>query len=109
MDSYAPSWPVKGGKQAVTCALHHDASVVFDGPRCGRVMLFKQGAPRSITDCTSTSRGIHDVGEEHRHGDSIDVDAARGGRAGDEFGVRLEDRNTCPGLAANFEIARDLG
>jgi len=81
---------------------------VFDGSHRGRIVLFEQAAPGSIADRGSTGGRIHDVGEEHRHEHSVDVDSAWRGRPSDELGNRIEDGLVVTGFAAHVEVAWDL-
>ena len=71
-------------------------------------MLFEQRPPGSIADRGGTGGGIHDVGKKHCHEHSVDIDAARGRRSGDELGDRVENWVISARLATYVEIAREL-
>ena len=82
--------------------------MVFDGPFCGCIMLFEQRSPGSIADRGGTGGGTNDVGKEHCHEHSVDIDAARGGCSGDELGDRVKDWVIIAGLATHVKIAWDI-
>jgi len=105
-----PVRPVKRGKQAIARALHQDASVVFDGPFCGCVMLFEQRPPGSIA--RSRRHGAVESTMSVKKALSMStrssIDAARGRRSGDELGDRVENWVISARLATYVEIAREL-
>jgi hypothetical protein len=82
--------------------------VVFDGLFCGCIMLFEQSPPGSIADGRGTGGGIHDIGKEHCHEHSVDIDAAQDGRPGDELGDRVDNRIVSTWMPTYVEIAREL-
>jgi hypothetical protein len=76
---------IETGEYTVTGGLHHDPAVTIDLGRGHTIMRVEQFAPAPIAELCSASRGVDDVGEQHRREYVIDVDPWWRSQPGDEL------------------------